>query len=198
MKQKNYQHIHFKSRIDFRNWLETNFDQIDGIWMIFFKKNTQKQNITYNEAVEEALCFGWIDSTVKRIDEESYIQKFTPRSNTKNWSDPNKIRVLKLIENGQMTQAGLNKIDLYLKTGIIDWEVEPKLKGVKKPLEVPEFIKNYFLTHQPALNNFNKLAPSYQKEYVLWVVDAKREKTRMKRLKESVDLLKENKKLGMK
>ena len=195
---KTYQSIHFKTRNSFRSWLSINFEESHGIWMIFFKKHTKKENITYDEAVEEALCFGWIDSTIKRVDEERYIQKFTPRTNIKNWSDLNKRRVLHLIKNGQMTQAGLNKIDLYLKTGKVDWKVEPKNKAKKKPLAVPEFIKNYFLEHQPAWDHFQALAPSHQRNFIFWIADAKRDETRMKRLNESVDLLKENKKLGMK
>jgi uncharacterized protein YdeI (YjbR/CyaY-like superfamily) len=195
---KTYQNIHFKNRESFRSWLNINFEKSHGIWMIFFKKHTKKENITYDEAVEEALCFGWIDSTIKRIDEERYVQKFTPRTNIKNWSDPNKIRVLHLIKNGQITQAGLNKIDLYLKTGKVDWKVEPKIKSQKKPLIVPKFIEKHFSNHQPAWDHFKALAPSHQRNFIRWIADAKREETRMKRLNESVDLLKENKKIGMK
>ena len=195
---KTYEEIHFKNRSDFREWLKINHDKSDGIWMIYFKKHTKKENITYSDALDEALCFGWIDSTKKGIDEEKYIWKFTPRTNVKNWSDVNKLRVNNLIKEGLMTEAGLKKIDLYLKTGKVDWKVEPKVKREKPPLVVPDFIPEYFSKHEPALTNFNNLAPSHKKNYVLWISDAKREETRTKRLKEAVQLLKQNKKLGMK
>ncbi len=195
---KIYEHVHFKKRTDFREWLKINHDKSDGIWMIFFKKHTKKENITYPEALDEALCFGWIDSTKKGIDDEKYIWKFTPRTNVKNWSDINKLKVIKLIKSGQMNEAGLNKIDLYLKTGKVDWKVEPKQKSKKAEIKIPKFILDYFSRNEPALANFNKLAPSHQRNYVLWISDAKRQETRLKRLAESVALLLKNKKLGMK
>ncbi len=195
---KSYQNIHFKTGKAFRVWLENNFNQVDGIWMIFFKKHTKKENITYNEAVEEALCFGWIDSTKKRIDDEKYVYKFTPRTNTKNWSDSNKLRVLDLIKNGKMTKVGLKKIDLYIKTGKVDWKVVPKHQRKAIELKVPEFISSYFSNHEPALSNFKKLSPSHQRNYIAWISNAKRPETINKRLEEATSLLKQNKKLGMK
>lgn len=195
---KIYEQIHFKKRSDFREWLKINHDKVDGIWMIYFKKHTKKENITYSDALDEALCFGWIDSTKKGIDEEKYIWKFTPRTNVKNWSDVNKLRVNRLIKNRLMTETGLNKIDLYLKTGKIDWKVEPKAKYPKTPLEVPDYILEFFTQHEPALTHFNNLAPSHKNNYLLWIINAKREKTKTKRLTEAVKLLKQNKKLGMK
>lgn len=195
---KTYPNIHFKTRNDFRNWLELNFDKLDGIWMIFFKKHTKKENITYSDALDEALCFGWIDSTKKGIDDEKYIWKFTPRTNVKNWSDVNKLKVNKLIKNGLMTEAGLRKIDLYIKTGKVDWKVEPKQKNPKAALKIPDYIKKYFSDNEPALKNFKNLAPSHQRNYIHWIENAKREDTRSRRLEESVGLLKENKKIGMK
>ena len=195
---KFFESIHFKTRNDFREWLKINHDKCDGIWMIFYKKHTGKETISYDEALDEALCFGWIDSTKKSLDDEKYIWKFTPRTNIKNWSDINKLRVNKLIEKGLMTEAGLNKIDLYLKTGKVDWEVETNQKLPKKAIEIPEFVIEYFSMNEPALTNFNKLAPSHQKNYALWIVDAKRQETRLKRLNEAIELLIKGKKLGMK
>jgi len=194
----NLDHIHFTTRNKFREWLKINHDKSDGIWMIFYKKHTKKETISYDEALDEALCFGWIDSTKKSVDEETYIWKFTPRTNIKNWSDINKIRVNKLIKTGLMTEAGLNKIDLYLNTGKIDWKVETKPKPPKTALEIPEYIIEYFSENEPALGYFNKLAPSHQRNYVEWIEQAKRPETRLKRLIEATDLLKKNIKLGMK
>jgi uncharacterized protein YdeI (YjbR/CyaY-like superfamily) len=195
---KIYKHVHFKKRADFREWLKANHNKSDGIWMIFFKKHTKKENITYPEALDEALCFGWIDSTKKGIDEEKYIWKFTPRTNVKNWSDVNKLKVRKLIDSGLMTEAGLNKIDLYLKTGKVDWKVEPKQKNPKPTLVVPDYIKQYFSANEPAMLNFKKLALSHQRNYIGWITSAKKQETINKRLEEATSLLKQNKKLGIK
>jgi uncharacterized protein YdeI (YjbR/CyaY-like superfamily) len=126
---KDFDKIHFKNRGDFRHWLEKNHRKSQGIWMIFYKKHTKRDNITYDESVEEAICFGWIDSILKKVDEDKYIRKFTPRTNTKNWSDANKRRATKLIKNGKMNEAGLNKIDLNKKTGKIGRE-DKKIKDL--------------------------------------------------------------------
>lgn len=191
--------IHFKKREDLRKWLEKNHGNSPGIWMIFYKKHTKEENITYDESVEEALCFGWIDSIIKRLDENKYVRKFTPRTNTENWSDANKRRVLKMVKNGKMTEAGLKKISIYKKTGKVDWEGhKTEGKRRKDEFDIPEFITSEFAKNEPALKNFYNLAPGYKKHYIFWITNAKREETLRKRLDESVRLLKQNKKLGLK
>jgi len=195
---KNLKHIYFKNRKSLRNWLTKNFDKSSGIWIIFYKKHVDKKCIKYREALEEALCFGWVDSIIKRIDDDQYVRKFTPRTNISNWSDVNKKIVMTLIKNGKMTEIGLNKIDIYLKTGKVDWElIEPKVNVIKK-LELPEFFKEEFAKNEPALTNFNNLTQTNKRYYILWITSAKREATIQKRLKESIELLKQNKKLGLK
>ena len=189
---------HFKSSEEFRTWLKKHYDKSTILWLIFYKKHTGIKNISYDEAVEEALCYGWIDSTKKRIDDEKYAWKFTPRSNTKNWSDTNKIRVNKLIKEGRMTEAGLNKIDLYLKTGKIDWEVIPKHKKIRDEVQTPEFIIEFISKNEAALYHFNQLAPSHKRNYIAWITQAKKPETIKKRLAEAIKLLKKNKKLGLK
>ena len=167
--------------------------------MIYYKKHTEKECVEYKDALEEALCFGWIDSTIKKVDDESYLRKFTPRTNISNWSDVNKKIVLSLIETGKMTQAGLNKIDVYLKTGKVEWKLkESKSNNKEKTFYIPDFILKAFADNEPALTNFNGLAKTYKRHYILWITTAKREETIQKRLTESITLLKENKKLGMK
>jgi uncharacterized protein YdeI (YjbR/CyaY-like superfamily) len=161
--------------------------------------NTGKKCITYREALEEALCFGWIDSTIKKLDEESYVRKFTPRNDIANWSDLNKSIVLSLIEKGRMTQAGLNKMDVYLKTGKVHWETgEPKKANNPDDTIVPPYILEELGKNEPALINFTGLAPSYRKQYLYWITSAKREETIRARLNEAVSLLKQNRKLGLK
>ena len=99
------EHKYFNNRKSFRNWLEKNHANSPGIWMIYYKKHSDTQCIEYNEALEEALCFGWIDSIIKKVDDDTYVRKFTPRTNISQWSDLNKRTVLSLIEKGKMTEA---------------------------------------------------------------------------------------------
>lgn len=193
------EYLHFNSREVFRNWLKNNYNQSPGIWMIFYKKEKGRESIAYSEALEEALCFGWIDSIIKKVDQEQYVRKFTPRTNSSKWSDLNKKIVLSLIESGRMTKAGLIKIDSYLKSGKVDWDNESLKKKVeKKEVQVPDFILKELAENEPALINFSNLAPTYKRHFVLWITSAKREETVLRRLKESIELLKANKKLELK
>ncbi len=179
---KELEHIFFDNRESFRNWLEKNHNKSMGIWMIYYKKQANVGSIKYIEALEEALCFGWIDSIIKKVDDEQYLRKFTPRTNISNWSETNKKIVLSLIEKGKMTQAGLAKID---------WKCT-------KSVEDPDFILKALAENEPALTNFNNLAKTYRRHYILWITTAKKEETRVARLKEAIELLKENRKLGLK
>lgn len=147
--------------------------------------------MTYEDSVEEALCHGWIDSIIKRIDDKSYARKFTPRTNNQNWSELNKRRVAKLIQEGRMTKIGLAKI------GYSNPEVRP---GKSKPQvrAIPAFMKHGLRKNKPAWENFMRLAPSHQRKYVLWISSAKREETRAKRLQEAIQILIQGKKLGLK
>ena len=198
-KMRELEHKYFDCRKSFRNWLEENHNRSMGIWMIFYKKHVNIDCIEYKEALEEALCFGWIDSIIKKVNDEQYLRKFTPRTNTSKWSDFNKKLVLSLINEDKMTEAGLRKIDIYLKTGKVDWDVESsKRDNENKEFHIPDFILKEFANNEPALTNFNHLAQTYKRHYILWITNAKREETIMSRLKESIELLKENKKLGLK
>ena len=193
------EYIYFNNRESFRCWLEKYHDKSPGIWIIFYKKHVNTESIKYNEALEEALCFGWIDSIIKRIDKDQYARKFTPRTNKTKWSDLNKKIVTALIKKGRMTEEGLNKIDIYIKTGRVDWGNEgSKKEKNKKEINIPDFILKEFAKNEPVLTNFNNLAQSYRRQYILWITNAKREETILRRLKESIKLLKENKKLGLK
>jgi uncharacterized protein YdeI (YjbR/CyaY-like superfamily) len=196
MKELDY--IHFKKREEFRTWLQENHGKGSGFWLIFFKKDSGKECIKYREALEEALCFGWIDSIIKKIDKEKYCRKFTPRKDIRKWSEINKKIVIELIRNGKMTRAGLNKIKSYLKNGKVEWEIIiPKGKS-NKELDIPEFITKELAWNEPALKYFKKLSPSHKRQYILWITNAKKEETVQKRLKEAIGLLKNNEKLGLK
>ncbi len=99
--------IYVKTREEWHSWLADNHDTTKIIWLLYYKKHTCRQRIPYNDAVEEALCFGWIDSIVKRIDEISYCQKFTPRRSGSRWSESNLLRAEDMLAQNKMTPAGM-------------------------------------------------------------------------------------------
>lgn len=185
--------LHVTNRDDWRAWLRKNYDTKKEVWLIYYKRHTGKPRIPYDDAVEEALCFGWIDSLVKKIDDEKFVQKFTPRKGKSKWSEANKKRARKMIKEGKMTKAGLAKIREAKSNG--EWF---KTAPVKKELVIPAYIKKPFATNEKALDNFNNLANGYKRQLVGWITSAKREKTRKRRLTEAIRLLEQNKKLGMK
>ena len=111
-----------KSAKEWRKWLEKNHLKEKSVWLIMYKKDSGIPSVYYPDAVTEALCFGWIDSIIKKVDDDQYVRKFTPRTDLSKWSDLNKKTVLSLIEKGKMTEIGLEKIDIYLKTGKVDWK----------------------------------------------------------------------------
>ena len=164
---KTSESLFFKDRHSFRNWLQKNHHSCDGIWMVYYKKHTGKQCIDYREALEEALCFGWIDSIIKRLDDEKYVRKFTPRKDCKNWSDLNKTIVLEMIRTKKMTPAGLSKIDpsvaLKHKSSI-----EKNLHVEAERIIVPDYLKEALSENKPASKNFNNLAPSHKRQYISW------------------------------
>ena len=185
--------LYVSNRKEWRVWLEQNHSRIQEIWLIYYKKHTGKPRIPYDDAVEEALCFGWIDSIVKKIDEERYCQKFTPRKDKSNWSVLNKTRVKKLIKQGLMTEAGMAKIRAAKESG--EWDKIPSQRDFP---DMPAELKKALDRNKLAKDNFDNLAPSYRRQFVGWVAAAKRSETRESRIKEAIGLLKKNKKLGMK
>ena len=166
--------------------------------MIFYKKHLDTECISYNDALEEGLCFGWIDSIVKKIDDDKYARKFTPRKDTAKWSEFNKVKLVELIKNGTMTPAGLEKIDASIKSALVDLEKSKSGEKKTRKVGIPDFIMKAFAENEPAMLNFNNLAPTYKRHYIAWITNAKKEETMMSRMKESIGLLKENKKLGLK
>ena len=186
--------LYVTNRADWRAWLDANHETKTEIWLIYYKKHTGRPTIAYDDAVEEALCFGWIDSIVKRIDEEKYAQRFTPRKDNSNWSSSNKKRIRKLIQEGKMTRAGLAKISEEVLSE--EESISPKKRN--KKVALPSYFKEALIANEHAWANFNNLAPSYRSNYVRWVIAGKKETTRDRRLKEVIELLALNKKLGLK
>lgn len=185
-------HRHFASRDDWRVWLTENYATAESLWLVFHKKHTGKGGLTYDEAVEEALCFGWIDGILKRIDDEKHMNRFCPRRMNSIWSERNKERVRRMIEAGRMTEAGLVKIREAKENG--QWDRAAEREDVTA---VPTELAEALAKDERARLNFEKLAPSYRRQFISWVGTAKRDETRRKRVVETVRMLRRNKRLGM-
>jgi len=185
--------LYFVDRDKWRNWLSEHHAESAGIWLAFYKKATSKPTIEYDAAVEEALCFGWIDSIIKKIDDEKYVRKFTPRKDKSDWSKLNKKRVARMIKAGRMTDAGLDKIRAAKKNGC--WKRDGK---TPRSIEMPSEFAEALACNKKARENLEKLSPTYRRHYLGWIAAAKRPETRKRRLDESIALLETGKKLGMK
>ncbi len=186
--------VRVTTRSEWRRWLVENHDrERNGIWLVFHKKDTGKPSLEYEEAIEEALCFGWVDSLIKRIDDDTYCRKFTPRKDGSGWSNTNKKRVEKIVKEGRMTAVGLVKVEAAKRSG--RWDTNPCPPA---SLEVPRDISEALARTRTAKDFFEKLAPTYRKHFIGWIVTTKRPETRAKRLKESLALLEKGEKLGLK
>ena len=186
--------LHAESRAVWREWLHKNHATQEEVWLVFFKKQIGKAQIVYDEAVEEALCFGWIDSIIQNIDDEKFARKFTPRKKGSKWSALNKKRAALMIREGKMTKSGLavfNCVDAEDDYGRTK-------ERAQRNLVPPPFIEQAFKQNKQVWDNFLALAPSYRRNYIGWISAAKTEETRDRRLKEAITLLAKNEKLGMK
>lgn len=179
--------IRMKDRAAWRAWLEKYHARKGSIWMLFPKRHTGKTALPYGDAVEEALCFGWIDSLVKKLDEDSYLQKFTPRKRNSAWSLSNKKRVRSLIRQGRMTEAGLAKIAEAKKDG--SWS---RLDAVERLTAVPPGFAAALRAAPAARRNYHALSPSNRKQFLWFIESAKREETRKRRTALAVRLLSAN------
>lgn len=152
----------FETREEWRLWLEVNHKSSDGAWVVYFKKHTKIQSINYNEAVEEAICFGWIDSKIRTIDALRYKQVFTPRNPKSFWSVLNKQRIEKITGEGKMMPAGLKAVVEAKKNG--QWE---KTFMDKEPPQMPDDLKTALMKNPQAWENFNNFALSYRATYII-------------------------------
>lgn len=174
-------------RQQWRKWLAQHHASSPGVWLVFYKAHTGVKSITYDEAVREALCFGWIDSLVKRLDDDRYAFKITPRKPTSKWSDLNRKRWGELKAAGLLTPSGLVAAptsDTYAAKPAIP--------------ELPTYIAKALRADSKAWQFFRDLAPTYRRHFVAWIHTAKRPETREKRIRESIRLLASGKKLGLK
>jgi uncharacterized protein YdeI (YjbR/CyaY-like superfamily) len=180
-----FKEYYAKDRQTWRKWLEKNHAKCPGIWLKYYKKGTGKPRVDYADAVEEALCFGWIDSTSRPGDDEYYLQLFMPRKEKSGWSQLNKTRVKKLIDAGLMTPAGMEKIEAAKANGT--WE---KLDQIEA-MTIPKELEKKLAASKTAKKYFEGLAPSNKKMLLYWLSSAKRNETKAKRLEEIMEALKE-------
>ena len=171
-----------RDRRAWRAWLECHHASRREVWLLFYKKHTGRQCITLGEAVEEALCFGWIDGKLRRVDDQRHLLRFTPRRPGSVWAESNKARVRRLTAEGRMTEAGLRLVDAAKNSG--QWRAATEReRSVRMPRNLARALDN----EPQARRFFENLAPSYRKMYVGWVLAAKREETRQRRIRTVVD-----------
>ena len=176
------------SRSDWRNWLKENHQRKQSIWLIYVKKGRQTPTLSYSDAVEEALCFGWIDSTRKSLGEDEFTQFFCRRKPQSGWSKVNKQKVLDLIDQNLMTKAGLDCIEAAKLNG--SWTLLDEVEELLIPADLEAALQ----AHSGAKNFFLSLSKSTRKQILQWVVFAKRPSTRENRIKEIVSASAEQRK----
>ena len=179
--------LDLRSRADWRRWLAKHHASSPGIWLVRHKQHSGVASMPYEDVVCEALCFGWIDSLVKRLDDERFAIKVTPRKPTSKWSDPNRKRWKRLKATGRLAPPG--RATAPTETTYAPRPTIP---------ELPAYIAKAFKANPKAWRNFQALARGYRRDFVVWIHIAKRPETRERRIRESIQLLSAGKKLGLK
>lgn len=174
-----------------RKWLDEHHASEPEVWLIFYKIHTGVESIAYLDALDEALCFGWVDSLVKRLDESRYARKFTPRKADSRWSAINRKRYAALKASGRLKPSGINRPPTSRGYG-------PRPPRFQMPATIPRYIQAALKKEPAALRYFEGLAPSHRRRYIGWIESAKREETRARRLQEAIRLLGAGKPLGLK
>lgn len=179
--------VYAKDRQVWREWLEKNHRILPGIWLIYYKVRSGKPSVRYSEAVKEALCFGWIDSKVKSLDEDCYMQIFTPRKPKSVWSKLNKRYIEELIEQGLMTEVGLAKINAAKQD--CSWTILDAIEA----LIIPPDLRQALEANETANRNFDTFNNSLKKNILFWIDSAKRSQTRLNRIEKTVNSVVQNK-----
>jgi uncharacterized protein YdeI (YjbR/CyaY-like superfamily) len=185
------QQLVFPNRDEWRAWLKAHHATEKEAWLIHYKKHTGKQGLSLEDAVEEALCFGWIDGLLKPIDAEKYALRYSPRKKGSVWSETNKRRVKQLIKQGRVTEAGLAKVREAKANG--QWHAA-KLR--EDTTNIPDDLMQALQADPQVQRIFDRLAPSHKRQYLYWITSAKTDKTRQRRIQETARLVAENKRPG--
>jgi uncharacterized protein YdeI (YjbR/CyaY-like superfamily) len=178
--------VHPATRDEWRTWLEQNHTRADGVWFVSYKKSAGKPRVDYEEAVEEALCFGWIDSKAGTVDDERTMMWMSPRKSGSGWSRPNKVRIKRLMAEGRMAAPGLAKIEAAKRDG--SWTVLDAVEA----LEVPDDLQAALASYPDAARHFAAFPPSARKAILQWITTAKKPETRAARIAEAARLANEN------
>lgn len=182
MEKVEIEKVYPATRQEWRQWLSENHEVKQAVWLIYFKKNSSKPSFPWSEAVDEALCFGWIDSVRKSIDHETFIQFFSKRKPKSVWSKINKEKVQRLIDEGQMSQAGYLTIEIAKQNG--SWIILDEVEE----LVIPKDLEKEFKKLKGSKDFYLSLSKSVRKAILQWLVMAKQPATRQKRIIEIAEL----------
>src|SRR5262245_11777223 len=174
-----------------RDWLTKHHASESEVWLIFYRQHAGKESIDYKDALDEALCFGWVDSLVKRLDDRRYARKFTPRRADSRWSDVNRKRYAELEAGGRLKPPGIAR-----SPGGRGSAASPARR--ERPAKLPACFQAALRSHPTALRHFEALPPSQRRRYFAWVDSAKREETKLRRLAEAIRRLNSGNVLGLK
>ncbi|MCX6319553.1 MAG: YdeI/OmpD-associated family protein [Bacteroidetes bacterium] len=191
-----YPFYHPLTRKQWRQWLQKNHVTAAGVWLVYHKKETGKPRVSYDEAVEEALCFGWIDSLPRKLEDGKAALKFTPRKPKSVWSKLNKTRIAQLIEKELMTPAGLEKIEQAKKNG--SWDTLTPSDNLAATNTLPPDLQKALMRNKKAHAHFTAFSMSIRKQFLSWIDSAKRPETRTARIEMTVQMADANKKPGLK
>lgn len=178
---RDFEQVSVTDRAAWRAWLEENHASSPGIWLVLYKKSSGKPRLSYDDAVEEALCFGWIDSIVNKLDDERRVQLFTPRKRKSVWSKSNKVRVERLLAAGLMTPAGLSKIEAAKADG--SWSALDSIDAMGMPADLEAALA----ANPAAQQNFAAFSNAVKREIFFFIHSAKRPETRAKRVADTVE-----------
>ncbi len=181
--------LYCRDAAEWRRWLETHGDEASEIWLIYLKKGNEDPCVTYPDSVDEALCHGWIDGRIKRIDEAKYVRRFTPRTHNSRWSEANIRRMGELVRTGRVVERAASEF----RRAVEEDRVVRQPKHPTLPDELLEDLKR----DDEAFHIFEKIAPSLRRQYVLWITDAKRPETRLRRLQRAKAMLRAGERPGI-
>ena len=174
-----------------RAWLAEHHASEPEIWLVFHKQHTGVASIDYHDALDEALCFGWVDSLVKRLDDRRFARKFTPRRAESRWSDVNRKRYAELEAAGRLKAPGIERRPGRRGSA-------PRPERLELPSKLPSYLQAGLRKHPTALRRFESLPLSHRRRYFAWIDSAKRPETKVRRLEEAIRLLARGKPLGLK
>ena len=185
------QTLRVKTLDQWRDWLGEHHASEAEVWLVFYKRQTGVASIAYEDALDEALCFGWVDSLVKRLDDRRYAIKYTPRKPDSRWSDKNRRKYAALKASGRLQPAGIERPPTGRGYG-------PRPARLPLPAKLPAYIQAALSKRPAALRHFEALPPSQRRRYFAWIESAKQEETKLRRMQEAIRLLAAGKVLGLK